>query len=173
VPRRYPLYPLVALEIICAGTGLYIIGLKIYAEYRIGPFGEHAGITAAVSTTGIEFGVGWGWKSNAIMRYRGFDSDYIEIGHEFLGFLLGYRLSQYYWVTTLYRPSWIIFRLPWWFFAAFVVARPLERFEHRRRIYVRAKLRSRRGRCHNCGYDLRASPDRCPECGATRRQLSR
>ncbi|MGD0767367.1 MAG: hypothetical protein ABSB42_03995 [Tepidisphaeraceae bacterium] len=52
--------------------------------------------------------------------------------------------------------------VPWWLFLIVGLAMPAmaaSRAAKRRRDV-------RQGRCVSCGYDLRATPDRCPECGS-------
>jgi hypothetical protein len=59
--------------------------------------------------------------------------------------------------------AWRFIKVPFWFPTACTLVLPLSRL-------VRTLTRRRRyasGRCASCGYDLRATPDRCPECGHT------
>jgi hypothetical protein len=62
--------------------------------------------------------------------------------------------------VPLYRSAW--FAVPaggfalWGLFDYLYVSRCVRR----------DTLRTARGECAQCGYDLRATPDRCPECGA-------
>jgi hypothetical protein len=55
--------------------------------------------------------------------------------------------------------------VPFWFVAAATAALPLGWVTMRRQSSARHRRRQRAGLCPACGYDLRASPDRCPECG--------
>jgi hypothetical protein len=58
-----------------------------------------------------------------------------------------------------------LFFLPFWLlFIASSVLPVLWIWDTDRR--GRVKRRARLGLCLACGYDLRATPDRCPECGA-------
>ena len=61
------------------------------------------------------------------------------------------------------RTRWVGVTLPYWAVAMACGAIPLLWLRRARR---RARAQGK-GRCAACGYDMRATPDRCPECGAT------
>jgi hypothetical protein len=68
----------------------------------------------------------------------------------------GYDGRSFYWRTLT---------VPYWALTAGLglmpgawLARAVRNWRRRRRV-------ARAGRCAGCGYDLRATPDRCPECG--------
>jgi hypothetical protein len=62
------------------------------------------------------------------------------------------------------RPGQLFLNLSSWHLALIFAMIPLA--WSRRRVRFRRKQRLfRSGFCPECGYDLRASPDRCPECG--------
>ena len=58
--------------------------------------------------------------------------------------------------------------VPWWSLILLFSAWPASRWAAR----ARARARSRHGLCPACGYDVRATPGRCPECGAAATSLT-
>jgi hypothetical protein len=58
-----------------------------------------------------------------------------------------------------------IIKIPLWPIALVTGVLPTLRFQR----YRRERRAWLGGHCAHCGYDLRASPERCPECGTTAR----
>jgi hypothetical protein len=67
-------------------------------------------------------------------------------------------------VVVHVHESYIESGIPLWLLIAVTAVLPL-RWAVRFLARWRAK-RQRPGICRRCGYDLRATPERCPECGA-------
>jgi hypothetical protein len=65
---------------------------------------------------------------------------------------------------TSVSKSWRDIWFPIWLLAILFAIAPAYWLSPYRRRTKQARL----GLCRHCGYDLRASPDRCPECGAER-----
>jgi len=61
-----------------------------------------------------------------------------------------------------YKYPYVEILLPWWFVFAASAALPAIRI----RRWIIRRHQYAEGHCIKCGYDLRFSPDRCPECGA-------
>jgi hypothetical protein len=68
---------------------------------------------------------------------------------------LGFRYERH---NAIAGPVWAV-AIPFWPIAV-IVAAVLSRWILRRRAVYPTGL------CPTCGYDLRATPGRCPECGA-------
>lgn len=69
-----------------------------------------------------------------------------------------------FWFTVEHYPGWhtVTVGVPLWFLLLSTGVLP-------GRVLIRRRHVSRPGYCATCGYDLRATPNRCPECGAERR----
>jgi hypothetical protein len=74
-----------------------------------------------------------------------------------------YERAQYIPLARNAKPiGYLTLMMPHWFLVALFAIAPS--IELRRRIKA-SRRRSGFGICRKCGYDLRATPDRCPECG--------
>lgn len=79
----------------------------------------------------------------------------------------GHRLAGAGWAwRDINEPTQVIFSvhtiaLPYWLLVGILAIAPARYGFHT----IRQNRRARHGKCQACGYDLRASNDRCPECG--------
>jgi hypothetical protein len=72
---------------------------------------------------------------------------------------MGYRYRPMYYQNTSAWDGW--FDIPYWLPATLFLFVPGFRLI----IYIRTRRQIPPGFCKNCGYDLRATPNQCPECG--------
>jgi hypothetical protein len=80
--------------------------------------------------------------------------------------VLGFGLHKdnfAHWVGPIRKSGHALY-VPSWFVLGATLVLPSLRAVR----MLRARRRPKQGLCPSCGYDLRATPDRCPECGTRR-----
>lgn len=71
----------------------------------------------------------------------------------------GFHIDRWEYNTSRTQMSAVIVRIPW--YALVLLSGSLLAFA----IYRHARRTTHANACPSCGYDLRATPERCPECG--------
>jgi hypothetical protein len=99
---------------------------------------------------------GAGWDPSAPLSYAEAGGSKGTFFNRF-GFAWDYDQNAAYTLRQLACPYWFIMLL-----TAIVPAARLAGWRRRAR-----RLRMGPGLCQHCGYDCRATPERCPECGTT------
>jgi hypothetical protein len=129
-------------------------------EYCVGWYRNHF----YVNTLEVDHVPGWRWQHTAVQpppEFPHIGGAYFTRGTYFLGF------QEYTFVYPPGYPSSVptmqTFVVPMWMIAI-ITAIPLGLWWRSQR-YRRLINRRRNNLCARCGYDLRATPVRCPECG--------
>jgi hypothetical protein len=120
-------------------------GLKLYVDRFDGLYDFHF--------NGVqEWGVSGLYHSAFSMPAQDWNQQGFEAGH------YSHAISDAAWDDYFIRmPHWAWTLVTTAISAAWIITAT--------RRLVRRRMRRAAGRCISCGYDLRASPDRCPECG--------
>jgi len=94
-------------------------------------------------------------------------------GTRFLGFALSTEDIPLLLNRGAFRQQGWTFLIPHWAMILLFAITPAIWLYAKLRPASRRAQRLKQGLCVNCGYDLRASPDRCPECGAIADRIAR
>jgi hypothetical protein len=124
--------------------------------------------SGAPSSRDAEAAKGFSWASGNVERSTPLSAPEL-LGEKGAGFdLLGFGAARFErtWVSDVQSMTagQIAVRVPHWFISLLLFA-PFVLLAVRKAQRRRGQLRQSAGLCPGCGYDLRATPSRCPECG--------
>ncbi len=163
---RRNILPLLSLALAVAALAAYPLARNRVAGVAASGFGL-AGAAAVGDGGLLAGGVGRDVRTEGGGHFLAFAEPPWVVGEAAGVFDRGAERQASKWGFSLTRPdpavkgSGVAARVPLWSVAALCCILPLVRL----RSILRVARRRRSGRCAGCGYDLRHSPDRCPECG--------
>lgn len=164
--RRHLFTALSILSLVLGGaTAVLWVRSYIYSHLLVIDLSPRVNITFASGNGGFYAHL---WISRDAGRMRSFHVVYPSRPEEYAGVrkpteavLNRFGFVADHWSNQdMKHAIWIA--VPGWFVVAVILVLPLVSFSRR----LRGRRRQQRRQCINCGYDLRATPDRCPECGA-------